>query len=118
MPSPEEVNKLADDNLRRVCALVGASYSPDHASFSPVGNPGYPGPWARLEVADFIFYIVVGHVRCERKGGYCVGTTCYYTWPAQAVMLPKAEMVASALLLLHHDPSIFRKWQLQDGPHV
>lgn len=118
MPSLEEVWKLADDNLRRVCALVGASYSPNHIAFSPVGNNGYPGPWVRLEVGDLVFYVVVGHVRCERKGGSCIGMTCYYSWPANEIGMPQAEVVASALLLLHHDPSIFTKWQLQDGPHV
>lgn len=110
--------ELADQNLRHICAVLGAAYSPDHKSWSPIGNCEYPGPWVRLGVEGLTFYILAGNV-VKFEGAQRIAATCYYIFPClEDSQTPFPEKIASALLLLKNDPELFDKWRKQDGPHV
>ena len=78
----------------------------------------YPGPWVCIAIGGATYYISVGYIHRD-QGGYRLGT-CF--WVAEdatsAAVLPYAELVASALLLLKNDPSLFLKWANHDGPHA
>lgn len=108
-------NEIAEENLRKLCGVTGASYSPDHKSYSPVGNPEYPGPWVSIVMGEYVYYILAGHIRRETTRGFYgySDATCYYIYPNAP--MPSAEVIASALLLLRNDPSIFSKWCLRDA---
>lgn len=114
--------EMAEENLRKLCAVTGASYSPDHTSFSPLKDPSYPGPWVRIELSGDVYYISAGYVQRTKAGIdpqlFVQGThTCYYVFAPSSLPIPNAESVASALLLLHHDPKIYERWSERDGPH-
>lgn len=108
-------HEIADQNLRHICKVLGASYSPDHRSFSPLRDPAYPGPWARIVLGGAEYYITAGYVvRLVR--GY-EASTCYYPYPSAVAACPNPELVASALLLLRNDPTIFDRWCGRGGAY-
>lgn len=107
-------HELADQNLRHICAVLGASYSPDHSSYSPLGDPDYPGPWVRITLAGADYYITAGYV-VQVRGNLYQLRTCYYPYPSDLAACPNPELVASALLLLRNDPTIFDRWCLHQG---
>lgn len=115
MRDPEE---LADENLRKLCAVTGAEHHKDHWMLSPMGNPTYPGPWVRVKVGEVTYTICVQYAIME-KAGISFGT-CYYIFPVtgETQFIPHAEVVASALFLVKNDPNMFEKWSLQDGPYA
>jgi hypothetical protein len=108
-------DELADQNLRHLCAVTGASYSPDHSAWSPVDSSTYPGPWVRIAINQCEYYISAGLVSKVKPHAGGRQRTCYFVWQQK---LPYAEVVASALLLLKNDPAIFDRWATHDGPYA
>lgn len=89
----------AKNYLRRIAALTGATY---------VGD-GYI-----LDVGTNTFHLRERHVSrlqgtTNAKRRY--GQTCY--WPNKA--MPAAEQVATALLMLKNNPTLFDRWAAQSG---
>lgn len=89
----------ARENLARVCKNLNAwLLGPD-------------GP-VELTVGESTFRVEYAAVYRRRlvPGG---SGTCL-----RPVGLPQAEEVASAVLLLHNDPTVFERWQRQDARYV
>lgn len=80
-----------------------------------VGATEYPGSPDRLCVIFKVgaYEFVVRQNRIYRKfvGGDVESKTCYYP----SVPMPAPEIIASALLHLRHDPTIYDRWYRQDG---
>lgn len=124
-------NELAEENLKHVCAVTGASYSPDHKRFSPMESATYPGPWVRIVLDSTEFYISAGYIHRyqQHSWGREHNGTCYYTAKPTdcecctcaggfiACDVPHAENIASALLILRNNPAIFNDWERRNGPH-
>lgn len=118
--------EIADQNLRHLCAVTGATYYPDHnTEATPLPGDGYVGPWVRITLAGTTYDILTRHVIMYfgLPGPLTVAryqSTCFYLFPSTASddSLPYAERVASALLLLRNDPTIFVRWRQQDGPYA
>lgn len=115
--------EIADQNLRHLCAVTGATYSPDHKAYSPMGNIAYPGPWVRIVLQGTEFYICAQYI--IKMGPSYRSGTCFYLSKTYEVneavtgeKTPYAEQVASALLLLRNDPSIFDRWAQHNGPYA
>lgn len=67
-----------------------------------------------LIIGELRFSIYEDHIYRYRKSAVqfeqC-GHTCY----ANSAAMPAAEKIATAMLLLHHDPSIFNRWANDQG---
>jgi hypothetical protein len=90
----------AENYLRRIIALTGAA---------PLGN-GYV-----LDIGATRFHVRagrVGQLRDLNDPDCPYKETCFYL-PNKD--MPRAEQVASALLQLANNPSLFEKWAVQDG---
>jgi hypothetical protein len=98
--SPENVRNQAQSYLLRVVALTNATEMGD----------GY-----LLNVGTNTFHVLERYVRRLRgrkdaKSRY--EETCFFV-PNQG--LPRAEQIATALLMLKNDPTLFDKWAVKDG---
>lgn len=119
MPNkPKTPDELATENLMRICVNTGASYSPNHVGWSPLG---FPGPWVRIALGDATYYISVGWV--VRTRGILAPVrfyerTCVYFVDDEGRAVPGPEHVATALLLLKNNPALFDAWARHDGPHA
>ena len=82
--------------LKRVAALTGAEQ---------VRGDSY---WLRAGGRDFL--VAYQSVRVMSDGGR---STCFSVAADQN--LPRAEVIASALLQLKNNPKLFRKWRKQPG---
>lgn len=82
--------------LKRVAALTGAEQ--------------VPGDSYRLRVGGSDFLVAYQAVRVISGGGQ---STCYSV--AADPDLPRAEVIASALLQLKSNPRLFKKWRKQPG---
>jgi hypothetical protein len=90
----------AENYLRRIVALTGAA---------PLGN-GYV-----LDIGASRFHVRegrVGQLRDLNDPECPYKETCFYL-PNKD--MPRAEQVATALLQLANNPSLFEKWAVQDG---
>lgn len=100
-------NAKARVNLGRVVKAVGARFTSDSSVF--------------LEAGGFGFVVLPHSVYRMRKSNeegtyFPERSTCIYTKSnADRGGIPIAEIVASAVLLLHHNPNIFEAWCRQDG---
>ena len=97
---PENVRNQAQTYLLRVVALTNATEMGD----------GY-----LLNVGTNTFHVRDRYVRRIRgvkdaKSRYEV--TCFFV-PNQG--MPSAELIATALLMLNNDPTLFDKWAVKDG---
>jgi hypothetical protein len=97
---PENVRNQAQSYLLRVVALTNATEMGD----------GYI-----LNVGTNTFHVRDRYVRRIRgvkdaKSRY--EETCFFV-PDQG--MPSAEQIATALLMLKHDPTLFDKWAVKDG---
>lgn len=117
--------EIADQNLRHLCAVTGATYYPDHnTKATPVPGHCYVGPWVRIALAGTTYDILTDHVIMYSglPGPLTVAPhkyTCFYLVSSSADHEPPyAERVASALLLLRNDPSIFCRWARKDAPYA
>lgn len=97
MASPAAII-TARENLERVCKLFGVKYQ---------------GGVFDLKVGKQLFRLTKDNIFKVNDGGQEMSGTCY-----QAAAMPAEEKIASAILLLHNDPSVFNRWARQDGPHV
>lgn len=96
----DEMNAVlirARENLARVCKNLNARLL------------GPDGP-VELTVGESTFRVEYAAV--YRRRLVPVGTCL------RPVGLPQAEEVASAVLLLHNDPTVFERWQRQDARYV
>jgi hypothetical protein len=98
--SPQSVRNQAQSHLLRVVALTDATEMDD----------GY-----LLNVGATTFHVRDKYVR-RRRGGKdaksCYEETCFFV-PNQG--MPSAELIATALLMLKNDPTLFDKWAVKDG---
>lgn len=97
MASPAAII-TAQENLVRVCKLFGVKYQ---------------GGVFDLKVGKQLFRLTKDNIFKVNDGGQEMSGTCY-----QAAAMPSEEKIASAILLLHNDPTVFSRWARQDGPHV
>lgn len=71
------------------------------------------GPYVfDLQVGSFVFRVSTNTCHKLTPNGCQLDSTCL-----QGMGLPPAELVASALLLLHNDPTIFDRWGSQTGAY-
>jgi hypothetical protein len=97
---PENVRNHAQSYLLRVVALTNATEFGD----------GY-----LLNVGTNTFHVrdrYVRHIRGVKDGKSRYEETCFFV-PNQG--LPSAEQIATALLMLKNDPTLFDKWAVKDG---
>ena len=97
---PENVRNQAQSYLLRVVALTNATEVDD----------GY-----LLNVGTDIFHVRDRYVRRIRgaiDGKSRYQGTCFFV-PNQG--MPSAEQIATALLMLKNDPTLFDKWAVKDG---
>lgn len=95
-----EPDVLARANLERIVKLFGARL---------IGEV-----YVELAIGNYLYRIYGSHIYRLRKisGEYVpYGDTCY----GPACHMPVAEVMATAILLLHHDPSIFDRWNNNRG---
>lgn len=96
-----DAEELGLQNLRRVLKALGGRWEANAAT-------------ATLEINGDTYRISPGHImrfsENHRQGG-----TCFHMGGAS---MPFSEQIASAALLLHHDPSIFDRWHSQNGLYV
>lgn len=92
-------------NLELVMRAVGATECPEY-------GPGFRDSLCVIFKAG-AYEFVVRPNRIYRKfvGGDVESKTCYYP----SVPMPAPEIIASALLHLRHDPTIYDRWYRQDG---
>jgi hypothetical protein len=98
--SPDNVRTQAQSYLRRVVAVTSATEAVD----------GY-----LLNVGTNTFHVGDRYIRRLRGGKYPKSRyveTCFFV-PNQG--LPRAELIATALLMLKNDPTLFDKWAVKDG---
>jgi hypothetical protein len=98
--STSSKKERAENYLRRIVALTGAA---------PLGN-GYV-----LDIGATRFHVRegrVGQLRDLNDPDCLYRETCFYL-PNKD--MPRAEQVASALLQLANNPSLFEEWAVQDG---
>ena len=86
----------AGEYLRRIAALTGAEQVPGDSYCVRVGR--------RIFLVDDGCVGVISH---HRK------STCFSV--ASSLTMPKAEVIASALLHLKNNPKLFKKWRKQPG---
>ena len=94
---PENVRNQAQSYLLRVVALTNATEMGD----------GY-----LLNVGTNTFHVRDRYVRRIRGGKSPYEETCFFV-PNQG--MPGAEQIATALLMLKNDPTLFDKWAVKDG---
>lgn len=90
----EDAQARALRNLERVCKVTGAEF-----------NQGLG--CVVLKLKDAAFYIYPHEI--HRKIGVRTSTTCYYIGSGTPV--PFYEVMATAILLLRRDPTLFDKWR-------
>lgn len=94
----------ATANLNRVMAALGAVYLND-------------GHSVKIRIDEYTYAITPNSIyKCiEKSDGELEikSSTCL-----QIHAMPPPEMIASTLLLLHNDPTIFDRWHRQDGPYL
>jgi hypothetical protein len=98
--SPDHVRNQAQSYLLRVVALTNATEAVD----------GYI-----LNVGTNTFHVHDRYVRRIRGGEDPKSRyveTCFFV-PNQE--MPSAELIATALLMLKNDPTLFDKWAVKDG---
>jgi hypothetical protein len=102
-------NQKARANLLKVVQAVGAKFAN-----SPLPPPGQETR-VLLKAGGGQFLVTPGLVYkyIRNLDDYSYGTCFHFTAP-----VPYDEYVASALLLLKNDPTIFDRWARQDGFHV
>jgi hypothetical protein len=97
---PENVRNQAQSYLLRIVALTNATE----------GSDGY-----LLNVGTNTFHVRDRYV-IRLRGGIdaksCYEETCFFV-PNQR--MPSAEQIATALLMLKNDPTLFDKWAVKDG---
>lgn len=87
---------LAVANLERVARLVGASFTYDSAT---------------LQIGRYAYLIRPDEIRRQLVDSMCpYQETCLRVRPD----MPRPEKIASILLLLKNDPTIFDRWAQQD----
>ena len=86
----------AEEHLKRVAALTGAQQDDDGAYLLTTGH-------IRFLVGDKFVRVISHH-----------GESTCFSVPADWDM-PRAELVASALLQLKNNPRLFKKWTKQPG---
>ncbi len=100
----------ARENLIKVCTALDATYLP--------ANQAVKFETRRGE-RKYQFTICTGMVYCGRWGSTCFYVAAPGAMPAEEIAAPGAmpaeEILASALLLLSHDPEIFGRWQGNHG---
>lgn len=101
-------DEKAEKNLARVIKAVGGDV-----------NVAISGTYVvDLKENDVTFRVTSSHIWLlvrDEAGNFCESaSTCIQV----SRRVPKAEIISTALLLLHHDPYIFKKWWRQDGFHV
>ena len=96
-----ESNIKARDHLLHLVKVTGAQVE-------NLNNP-FNQPRVHLIVEGKEF--IIGYGRVERAGKFGMATTCDTVQGG----MPPFEEIASALLLLKHDPTIFDRWAKQDG---
>jgi hypothetical protein len=89
----------AMENLKRVMKATGT-----------VGHGG----GVITKVGNFKYFIENGYIRKYDPVGFEVDRTCIHFNNNPAANVPASEFIASAILLLKHDPSIFDRWKRQD----
>jgi hypothetical protein len=97
---PENVRNQAQSYLLRVVALTNATEVDD----------GY-----LLNVGTNTFHVrdrYVTRLRGEKDAKSRYEETCFFV-PNQG--MPSAEQIATALLMLKNDPTLFDKWAVKDG---
>jgi hypothetical protein len=92
-----EAEAKALANLQQIAKVVGARVEGPNRAFLKVGKDE--------------FQVDVGSVYRTRGLTGLRNCTCYQL----NVRIPYAEMIASTLLLLKHDPKIFDRWVNRDG---
>ncbi len=97
-----EAEQKAVWNLKQIAKLVGAEIHPEGAL---------------LRIGKDEFLVQVGNVRRMRRDGSFMGTVAFTCFMMQ-VRVPHPEYIASALLLLKHDPEIFDKWLIHGVYYV
>jgi hypothetical protein len=97
--SPDNVRNQAQSYLRRIVALTNATEMRD----------GY-----LLNVGTNTFHVRDRYVRRLRgkDANSRYEETCFFV-PNQG--MPSAEQIATALLMLKSDPTLFDKWAVKDG---
>ncbi len=93
-----QAEEKARRNLEQIAKVVGAHLE------APL--------YARLTLGKDEFRIVPGQVRRIRSGSD--QQTCFQV----SAPFPHPEHIASALLLLKNDPTIFDRWVKQDGYYI
>jgi hypothetical protein len=101
--STSSKKERAENYLHRIVALTGAA---------PLGN-GYV-----LDIGASRFHVRagrVGQLRDLNEPDCLYKETCFYL-PNKD--MPREEQVATALLQLANNPSLFEKWAAQDGLRI
>jgi hypothetical protein len=65
-----------------------------------------------VPIEGYDYIVVSGGYVHKRRNGLTVGATCIHF---SNTLTPAPEFIASVILLLKHDPSIFDRWKRQDN---
>lgn len=102
----QEASDRAKENFVRVCKAIGAN--PDTHT---------------LQVGGTLFTVSPRNI--VKRTPISEQITCYYVADQcrtfvgpHSVPLPAYEAMATAMLLLHNDPTIFDRWAKQDGAYA
>jgi hypothetical protein len=96
----QDSNEKAFNNLQKVLVALHGRWHSNDTIVIPV-------VWNGLQLEAII---APGYVSC---GSY---STCYYI--PHAPDIPPSEIIASAALALHNDPTVIARWYSRMGAHV